>query len=239
MITTVAAVKAARVLVAGALLIGLVGCGSNHRSAATSTTAASTSTTNASTTSTASSSTTTVAATTTTSSSLAIETVDWKSVSLPGSVCGSSQPIHLQSGQATVASSRFPGTTTVHVSSATVVYGDLTGRGQDEAALNVWCDNGSGTADGQLANSWVVFSGATGTLQVIGTLTPQQPSNPNSPHVAYFNVTAGGIVVAPGKITVHELWYGSQDPTCCPSVQATTVWTYADGHLVHTSTTHT
>lgn len=240
---TVPAGRAVRAILGTALLIGLAGCGSSHRSArpSSTTTAPSTSTTTAAPTTTATTpnTTTPVAATTTISTSFAIQTVDWKNVTLPGSVCGALQPIRLQSGQATVASSRFPGMTTVHVSLSTVVYGDLTGSGQDQAAVNIWCDNGSGTADGQLADSWVVYSAATRTLQVVGTLTTQQPGNPNSPHVAYFNTAAGGIVIAPGKITVHELWYASQDPTCCPSVQATTVWTYANGALTRTGTTQT
>jgi hypothetical protein len=125
------------------------------------------------------------------------------------------------------------------VSLSTVVYGDLFGSGQQQAAVNVGCDNGSGTADGQLSDSWVIYSASTGTLQIIGTLTTQQPSAPDLPHVAYFNTQPGGIVIQQGKITVHELWYATQDPTCCPSVEATTVWTYADGLLVRSSTTHT
>jgi hypothetical protein len=116
-----------------------------------------------------------------------------------------------------------------------VVYGDLNGTGGDVAALNVWCSNTGGTADGQIQNSWVVFSADSGTLTVIGVLVPQQPADANLPHVPYFNSGPGGIAIASGSITVEELWYAPSDETCCPSGKATTVWTLAHGAFTPTT----
>ena len=120
-----------------------------------------------------------------------------------------------------------------------VVCGELQSGSQDVAALDVWCTNTGGTAEGQIDNSWVIYAVESGTLRVLGTLVPQQPSSAKPPHVPYFESEPEGILIQPGKITVHELWYASGDGTCCPSIRATTVWTYTDGVLRPTSTTRT
>jgi hypothetical protein len=131
------------------------------------------------------------------------------------------------------------GTPQVRVdASPRAVYGNLNGAGQDEAALNVWCNNTGGMADGQLKNTWVIFSADSGRLRAIGTLVPQQMSGP-SEHIPYFDTAPGALTIVSKTITVHELAYGSADPTCCPSVRSTTVWTYANGTLRPTATTPT
>ena len=61
-----------------------------------------------------------------------------------------------------------------------------------------------GTADGQLADVWVIFTAAVHGPQVIGVLTPQQPFSPGV-HVPYFNDEAGAIVIAPGTVVVPSL----------------------------------
>ncbi|MGO9583818.1 MAG: hypothetical protein ACLP36_13550 [Acidimicrobiales bacterium] len=171
-----------------------------------------------------------------------IGSVDWRNVTLPGSVCGASGPIRLRQGRATIAAPQGVQAATNQVlisGGSDVVYGELQSGGQDVAALDVWCTNSGGTAEGQIENSWVIYSVASGTLRVLGTLVPRQPSSPKPPHVPYFESDPKGILIQPGSITVHELWYASGDGTCCPSIRATTVWTYADGVLRPTSTTHT
>ena len=58
-----------------------------------------------------------------------------------------------------------------------VVFGDFAGSGEDDAGLNVDCNNGGGTADGALLYSWVIFSGSGGRLSAVGVVTPQvQPA---------------------------------------------------------------
>src|SRR4051794_40210745 len=81
--------------------------------------------------------------------------VTWNEVVVPGRTCATRQPIHLDRGHAVVRSALYP--TPIGVNAGGVVYGDLDGDGQDEAALSVECDNRGGTADGQLRFTWVVF----------------------------------------------------------------------------------
>jgi hypothetical protein len=116
-----------------------------------------------------------------------------------------------------------------------VFYGDLFGSGLDVAALDVFCSNTGGTADGQIQDSWVIFTDTTGTLQTLATLTPQQRSTTGD-HVPIFTAEPGGIEIQPGKITVKEGWYGPNDDTCCPTGLATTVWTFANGRFAPSTT---
>jgi hypothetical protein len=159
----------------------------------------------------------------------AFKSVHWDRATLPGAVCGASAPIKLAHGTADIKSSRWVGTVVVGL--AEVRYGDLTGHGPDQVALNIWCTTTSGTADGQLADSWVIFTAGSTGPQEIGILVPQQPFSPVTPHVPYFSQSAGAIAIQVGHITVHELWYGPVDATCCPSGQATTVWDYVNGRV--------
>ncbi len=100
----------------------------------------------------------------------------------------------------------------------------LAGSGPDDAGLRVNCNNGGGTADGVLLYAWVIFSGNGGKLTVVGIVTPQVQPREVLP-------TLLEIVIAPGKVTAHEFFYGPADPTCCASGRATTTWTYAHGAL--------
>jgi hypothetical protein len=162
-----------------------------------------------------------------------IHKVDWASVTLPGSVCGASQPIRLHHGSAFVtpiprrwSRDSFPDRrgVTVDASSSAVVFGNLAGSGPPDAGLAVNCNNGGGTADGVLLYAWVVFSGNGGKLSVVGTVTPRvQP--PEAPP------TLIAVTLTPGKLTAHEGFYGPADATCCASGRATTTWTYVHGAL--------
>jgi hypothetical protein len=168
-----------------------------------------------------------------TASAFDIHKVDWASVTLPGAVCGASQPIRLHHGRAFVtpiphrwSQDSFPGKRGVTVDSGwdAVIFGDLAGSGPDDAGLAVNCDNGGGTADGALLYAWVIFSGRGGRLSVVGIVTPRvQP-----PEVL---PTLIEIALAPGRVTARELFYGPADETCCASGRATTTWTYAHGAL--------
>jgi hypothetical protein len=162
-----------------------------------------------------------------------IHKVDWASVTLPGAACDASKPIRLHHGRAFVSPiprrwsrDSFYGKRGITVGSAwdAVVFGDLAGSGEDDAGLNVDCNNGGGTADGALLYSWVIFSGRGGRLSAIGIVTPQVQPREVLP-------TLLTIAIAPGKITAHEYFYGPDDATCCSTGRATTTWTYADGAL--------
>ena len=163
-----------------------------------------------------------------------LHTVAWNRVTLPGGVCGSSRPIRLHhyryGGPAAFihADVDLLWWNPVVVSSwQKPVFGDLDGDGRDEAALNVGCANGGGTAAGQLAFSDVIFKAVGKSLRVVGIVTPQQPLDPQTSHVPLSHVAA----VKRGKVVVSEAWYGRYDGTCCASGRATTIWTYAHGQL--------
>ncbi|HTX64089.1 MAG TPA: hypothetical protein VMD28_10640 [Acidimicrobiales bacterium] len=157
-----------------------------------------------------------------------LRTVAWTTVSAPGDVCpGRTAPIHLSHGKATIPAPPgvdAPGGVTVTV--ATHVFGDLYGSGHDVTAVNVWCAGAKGTAALQLQDSWVLYTDAHGKVEPITTLTPRQPASAEKAagHVPYFDSSPGGIAIAPGTVTVHELWYAPRDHTCCPSEHVKTVW---------------
>jgi hypothetical protein len=160
------------------------------------------------------------------------DSVDWGSVTLPGSVCGASKPIRLHGGRAFVspiphrfAHALFYGKRGVTVDAApeAVVYGHLDTTSND-AGLNVNCNNGGGTADGNLLWSWVIFAVHGGKPSVVGILTPQVQLPHELP-------TLLEIVIEHRTIVVHEAFYGPHDGTCCSSGRATTIWTYTSGHL--------
>ena len=163
-------------------------------------------------------------------SAIDLHKVGWGSVTLPGSVCGASEPIRLHHGSAFItpiparfSGDFFPGRRGVTVDSFPdeVLFGDLEGGGRDYAGLAVNCNNGGGTADGVLLYAWVIFSGRGGRLSVVGTVTPQVQPSGQLP-------TGIEIAIKPGKITASEFFYGPADETCCSSGRATTIWTY--GH---------
>jgi hypothetical protein len=160
-------------------------------------------------------------------STIDIHKVDWANVSVPGSVCGATHLIRLHKGRAVVDSRRWPSVPRVTVDAGwnPVVYGNLDGVGQDEAALVVGCNNGSGTADGFLAYAQVIFTTAGKSLRVIGVVTPKQPRKANR------LPTLVTVKIRRGKVIAQEAWYGPNDGTCCPSGRTTTVWTYAHGAL--------
>jgi hypothetical protein len=177
---------------------------------------------------------------------LDLHAVAWANVTLPGAACGASQPIALDEGTGSVtpiprrwASDHFYGkrAVTVNTDPNAVVYGDLEGNGTDDAALWVNCNNGGGTADGALLYDWVVFSGSSGRLSVVGVITPRVQPAGQLPTVLQ-------VAIKPGKVVARESFYGRYDPTCCSSGRATTTWTYVHRtlspgkpHITHRAST--
>jgi hypothetical protein len=111
-----------------------------------------------------------------------------------------------------------------------VTYGDLNGDGRDEAAVPLWCSNGGGTADGALLYSLAMFTGQTGTLQLVGLITAQQQLVDELPTLL------SNPKLTTGAVVVQEAWYGPHDSTCCPSGQAVSTWAYTSGQLRPEST---
>lgn len=169
-----------------------------------------------------------------------IHSVDWDNAAVPGAVCDAPHKIRLHNGSATINTP--PGlvatTSRVVVREATVAYGDVQGNRDDLAAVNVSCASTAGTADAEIADSWVIYRARGRSLRAVGILTPRQPAAAGLPHVPYFDVGPSGIVLRPGRITVREVWYDPSDATCCPSRAATTVWSVGRrGALTAISTT--
>jgi hypothetical protein len=143
--------------------------------------------------------------------------VNWSDVTIPGQLCKVSGPIKLHNGKAFVRHSGFGMALDVLMTSVT--RGSLR-HGLQVAALQVWCDNTGGTADGQLAEGILVFDSPGGHPHLLGTLTPQLKGNPML-HIPFIVVNH---VESSGHVAITEFFYNSANPTCCPSGRATTLW---------------
>ena len=165
---------------------------------------------------------------------LDLHRVHWGEVVIPGFVCGAPTAIRLRHKKAVVPSGRFPPYRRVHVSTAWngVVYADVDGDGKDEAAFQVDCNNGGGTAAGVLGYAAVAFTGARGRLRAVGVITPQQRYRRGS----RFPPIVGIVKLRLRKVVSPEAWYGPNDGVCCPSGRARTIWAYDGGKLRVTRT---
>lgn len=151
--------------------------------------------------------------------------VDWTRVTIPGQFCDIPGVVKLSEEEGGATSNTWG---KVHVGRLPeVVYGNVAGNASDEAAITVECDNGGGTAAGNLAFAVIVMSGREGRLTALGTLSTQY--NPTG--VEHPTLIAASALV-PGKVTVEESWFRPSDANCCPSGKAETIWTLqADGSL--------
>ena len=143
--------------------------------------------------------------------------VNWSNVTIPGKLCKVNGPITLHNGKAFVRHSGFG--MALDVVSTTVTHGSL-GHGLQVAALQIWCNNTGGTADGQLAEGIFVFDSPGGKAHLLGTLTPQLKGNPML-HIPFIMVNH---IESSGHVAVTEFFYTAANPTCCPSGRATTLW---------------
>ena len=171
---------------------------------------------------------------------LDLRKVDWPTVTLPGSACDGSQPIRLHrptvnarywprdDGTAFVRriprqwAGDFFATSGLTIITGPVVYGDLDGSGHADAALMVDCTNGSGTADGEIAFSWVIFSGRHDRLSVVGVLSARAHHPSTDPP------TVINIAIRPGKITAWEYWDFHLPGS---GHWAATIWSFSHGTL--------
>lgn len=167
-----------------------------------------------------------------------LRSVEWRRIALPGGACASSRPIRPHDYEYGPAALIHPDTDLLWWNPVVVyswskpVFGDLDGDGRDEAALDVECANGGGTAAGQLAFSEVVFRTVGKSLRVLAILRPRQPLE-LAAHVPLSRVVA----IERGRVLISEAWYDPNDGDCCASGRARTIWTYAAGELRPTRTT--
>jgi hypothetical protein len=143
--------------------------------------------------------------------------VNWGDVTIPGQLCKVNGPIKLHNGRAFVRHSGFG--MALDVLMLNVTRGGL-GHGLQVAALQVWCDNTGGTADGELAEGIFVFDSPGGHPHLLGTLTPQLKGNPTL-HIPFIVVNH---IESTGHVAVTEFFYTPANATCCPSGRATTLW---------------
>jgi hypothetical protein len=168
-----------------------------------------------------------------------LHSIDWRKVTLPGGVCGSSRPIRPHQYRYGPEALIHPDVDLLWWNPVVVYswskpsFGDLDGDGRDEAVLHVVCANGGGTGAGQLADSAVIFKAVGRSLRVVGIVAPRQPLDPETSHVPL----TGAVAIEWGKVVVSEAWYGSYDGDCCASGQARTTWTYAHSKLRPAHTT--
>jgi WD40 repeat protein len=159
---------------------------------------------------------------------LDLRQLDWAGVTVPAKVCSGTGNVQLHQGEATIGTRKY-GRVSVEAQQAPV-YGRLSARGPDVAALSVWCLIG-GTAASEVAQGFVIYDGSQGYPRVIGILTPQHQTS-GGVHVPYLT----RVTIQPGKIIAYEAWYTSKDPDCCPSGRAATAWLYQDGRLAPQNT---
>jgi hypothetical protein len=143
--------------------------------------------------------------------------VNWGDVTIPGQLCKVNGPIKLHNGRTFVRHSGFG--MALDVLMLNVTRGGL-GHGLQVAALQVWCDNTGGTADGELAEGIFVFDSPGGHPHLLGTLTPQLKGNPTL-HIPFIVVNH---IESTGHVAVTEFFYTPANATCCPSGRATTLW---------------
>jgi len=151
--------------------------------------------------------------------------VDWANVPILGQFCSVPGVVKLKDGKASGLSTKWGRVYFAEV--GPVIYGKAGGAGQEEGAVSIWCDNGGGTADSGVGQAYIIFRETSGKLSIIGVITAQhQPANVNISYVTKLTFSLD-------KITAHEVWYRSTDPSCCPSGSAVTIWTYVHGQLIH------
>lgn len=166
-----------------------------------------------------------------------LRSVDWANVTIPGSVCGFRRPIHLRHRHAFVQAippryaSDLSNQRAIGLRRGVYVYGGWAAprygelAGQQAAALSVYCSNGGGTADGNFAYAWVIFTMRDGRLAPIGIVTPRVKALPRE------LATVVRVRFDRGSIAAREFWFGPRDGTCCPSGRARTTWSYDRGAL--------
>jgi hypothetical protein len=161
--------------------------------------------------------------------SVNLHDVTLRNRTIPGSTCYSKDPIKLHKGHGK-GGAFTDGEKLVVDSYGKPVYGDLTHDAQDEAFLFVTCSTGGGTAASIVKSSWVVFTGGSGKVAVLGVLKAKHQWLNSNATVLSDPKISGGVA------HVRETIWFPENPTCCGTGKARTVWWYHDGKLTVKST---
>ncbi|MFJ8967428.1 MULTISPECIES: hypothetical protein [Streptomyces] len=143
--------------------------------------------------------------------------VNWDDVPVPGDFCGIPGLVPVDHTGDATATSRTWGPVRV-TRTKNIIYGDTDGDGRDEAVVFVGCDDNGATQNEGTAVAYAVYAHVGKNLAVLGSMTPRQKT-------VMYHTRLVGAEFEPGRIIVHEKWYRANDAHCCPSGDATTVWT--------------
>ncbi|MEV5726483.1 hypothetical protein AB0N50_11815 [Streptomyces pharetrae] len=152
-----------------------------------------------------------------------LRTLDWTKVPAPGEFCGVPGLVRFDANGEARATSTVWGLVRISRSGRHITYGDTDGDHRDEAVVYIGCDDNGATQNTQLAAGYVVYAHVGEKLAAIGSITPQKAGE--------YSTALAGAEFAPGRIIVHEKWWRPGDAHCCPSGDATTVWTREGNHL--------
>lgn len=147
---------------------------------------------------------------------LDIRKVDWSQFTLPAGTCGSTGPVQLHDAEATVTPPGgyrgFPTVKAIFYNDLPggpgPTYGDLAGDGRIQAALDIGCDTGGGTAGNDLGDTLFVYS-VTPENQVLllGTL----PSTNRDALGCQVTGSLDNVKVVLGAVTADEHYHKAGD----------------------------
>ncbi|MFD8659178.1 hypothetical protein ACFV1V_11110 [Streptomyces globisporus] len=149
--------------------------------------------------------------------------VNWDEVPVPGDFCGIPGLVPVDHTGDAMATSRTWGPVRV-TRTTNILYGDTDGDRRDEAVVFVGCDDNGATQNEGIAVAYAVYAHVGKNLVVLGSMTPRQKTT-------QYHTRLVGAEFEPGRIIVHEKWYRPNDGHCCPSGDATTVWTREGNRL--------
>ncbi|WP_285484297.1 hypothetical protein [Amycolatopsis sp. NBRC 101858] len=154
----------------------------------------------------------------------AVAQKDFTNATLPAGVCDSVAPVVLRAGTATVPTKDAGSWIVELLPQAPSLRADVDGDGAENALITVGCTPEGGNAS--YAEVVVLAGTGTGGLRSLGILLPQK-AQPQTYAPAVDKLSYAG-----GQLTMTELTYAPTDPHCCPTVRATTVWSWRGGKFV-------
>ncbi|MFK0246097.1 hypothetical protein ACIQUM_15455 [Amycolatopsis azurea] len=149
---------------------------------------------------------------------------DLTNATLPAGVCDSVTPVVLRSGTATVPTKDAGRWIAELLPQAPSLRADVDGDGAENALITVGCTPEGGNAS--YAEVVVLTATVAGGLRSLGILLPQK-AQPQT-----YAPAVDKLSFSDGRLTMTELTYTPTDPHCCPTVRATTVWSWRAGKFV-------
>jgi hypothetical protein len=146
---------------------------------------------------------------------------DWRNAPVAAAFCGVVGTVRL-TDSAGEAPSTLYGKVALFAGDAS--YGTMSEPLGEVAAVPIFCNNGGGTAAGDLDGGIMIVSVQDAQLVAAAEITPQTSFNDRARAMRAVQIDGDSIMVV-------ETWYRNEDATCCPSGKANVRWTYRDGVL--------